>query len=574
MKFYSISIALAATIAVFSPAVSASVLATEPSNGTTYYVSPTGKDSNPGTQESPWKNPGAASRKLKPGDTLIILGGRYVLRQYDEDIITPPSGTATAWVTIKGEAGNRPVLAGGDNLLVGIDLSGAHYVRIENLEITHDDTASGDDRFFRDGISSMEKPSGNIVLKDLYIHHIDEFGVNIQDVDQLQILDCRIEYCGFGSIGGPEAGRGGGWKNALVQNCRLSYNGHYYQGGDGSDRPYDRPDGIGLEPSQGPLEISYTVAEHNYGDGLDSKMANTYIHHCVVANNSCDGVKLWGDNSKVENTLIYGAGDGEGGSSPWAGIVIGTETRNARFEITNVTLHDNPSRRAYPMYVQYDDRDVPITVVMRNSIVANGYGLAYFGPSVNLTAEYNLFYRPGDSEQVEANDRTYTTAQLGSLGPGNIYGDPKFVSPAWGEPGDYRLQKGSPAIDAGKTSGAPGDDLEGYPRPQGGGVDIGAYEFSSALALKAPKKLKAVPKRLGKVRLKWRDKSPNEEGFEVERGRGDSCFWLLITTTKAGARAYLETGLSSGTEYRYRVRAFSGDDYSAYSNIAECTARQ
>ena len=300
--------------------------------GTIYYVHPSGDDANSGTRSAPWATPGYGSRQLQPGDTLVILGGRYVLSQYDEDIVTPPSGTADNWITIQGEEGNRPILAGADDLAMAIDLSGASYVRIDNLEITHDDQASGESVYFRDGIVIVEEPASHVILEDIYIHHIDEFGLNLQDVNDLQVINCRIEYCGFGAMGGPARAHGG-WQNVRIQDCHLSYGGHYYQGGDGSDRPYDRPDGFGIEESTGPIEIVDTVAEHNYGDGLDSKAANTTIRRCIVANNSCDGVKLWGDNSRVENTLIYGRGDGDDTTTPWAAIVIGTTATDARFEI-------------------------------------------------------------------------------------------------------------------------------------------------------------------------------------------------------------------------------------------------
>lgn len=80
--------------------------------GNTYYVSPTGSDATgDGSLAHPWATPGYGSRQLQPGDALIILGGRYVVSRYDEDILMPPSGTVNAWVTIRGEAGNRPVLA-------------------------------------------------------------------------------------------------------------------------------------------------------------------------------------------------------------------------------------------------------------------------------------------------------------------------------------------------------------------------------------------------------------------------------------------------------------------------------
>ena len=90
----------------------------------------------------------------------------------------------------------------------------------------------------------------------------------------------------------------------------FSQNNFSYYQGKNQQSPWDRPDGFGIEASEGPVEISNTLSEHNYGDGLDSKSKRSYIHHCRVENNFADGVKIWGDSSKVENTLIYGIGDG------------------------------------------------------------------------------------------------------------------------------------------------------------------------------------------------------------------------------------------------------------------------
>jgi len=446
-----------------------------PAPGNTYYVAPWGDDANPGTRAQPWATPGYGSRQLQPGDTLVILGGRYVLSEYDADIITPPSGTADAWVVIRGEEGNRPVLAGRDNLLTAINLSGASYVWVENLEITHDDTATGDAVWFRDGLEILGAPAGHIVLKDLYIHHVDEFGMNIQDVEDLRIINCRVEYCGFGALGGPE-GEHGGWRNVVIRGCSLSYGGHYYRGGDGSDRPYDRPDGFGIEPSEGPILIEDTVAAHNYGDGLDSKAANTTIRRCVVANNSCDGVKLWGGGSRVENTLIYGRGDGDDTFTPWAAIVINTNDTGARFDLVNLTVDDALGHN-YLMYVQYDHPEVPVELHIRNTIFS-GRGPnshIYIGAASTLAADHNLFYLPQDDIILTHGDTTYTCEDIASLGEGNLCGDPLFVRPAWGEEGDYHLQEDSPAIDAGTAEGAPTVDIEDRPRDTR--PDIGAYEY-------------------------------------------------------------------------------------------------
>jgi hypothetical protein len=442
--------------------------------GSTYYVAPDGSNSNPGTSELPWATPGYASRRLNPGDTLIIRDGTYIQSIYEEDIIIPPSGEENRWITIKGEENSCPVLKGRDNLYSSIEISGKSYLKIENLEITSDNCAP-----FRGGVEGSGEPLHHIILKDLFIHHIDEFGIDLRDVDYLTIENCTIDYCGFGAIGSPE-GQYGGWKNVLVSNSDLSYSGHYYQGEAGPG-PYERPDGFGIEASDGPIEIAFTTVVHNMGDGLDSKAENTNIHHCIVANNNCDGVKLWGSGSRIENTLIYGTGDGIGGSSPWAGIVIQTDDPGmSYFDIINVDIHDNPERLAYPMYVQYDSSN-PITLTMKNCIVSNGYGVAYFGDSVQLVVENNIFFRPDQADQVYANGRMYATDDImnGKLGIGNICANPLFIAPAWGSVGDYHLQSGSPAIDKGTSDGAPSTDLEGNERPTGEGVDIGSFEYQT-----------------------------------------------------------------------------------------------
>lgn len=415
------------------------------SNGKTYYVSTSGDNSNPGTRESPWATPGFGSRQLQPGDTLLILGGRYILSEFDADIITPNSGTANNWVVIKGEEGNRPVLAGRDNLLSGFNIADAHYAWIDNLEITSDNGAQ-----FRNGIEGVSGLVNHVILSNLYIHNVDEYGINIADTDDLKILDSQIVYTGYGSVGGPE-GQQGGWRNVLIKGSSLSYNGHYYQGGPGPS-PYDRPDGFGIEPSDGPIEIVDTIAEHNRGDGFDSKARNTYIHDCTVSNNFADGVKLWGTGSKVENCLIYGKGDGNAMSTPWASIVIDTTDSNAHFELADNTI-DAEAGQSYLMYVQYDFGDVPITLTMKNNIFSSRGDNApiYLNRLVSYTAENNAFWFPGTDHVLEHSGvRQFGSNDMAQLGSGSLYGDPLFVQTGFGSVGDYHLQANSPAKNAGK----------------------------------------------------------------------------------------------------------------------------
>jgi hypothetical protein len=449
--------------------------------GNTYYISPIGDNSNPGTLAEPWATPGFASRQLQPGDTLIILGGRYILIVYDDDIICPPSGTLSEWITIKGEEGNRPVLTGQNNLMTAVDISNKSYIKLENIEFTSVNCA-----LFRDCIEAYGASTSHIILQNLYIHHIDEYGIDIGDIDDLQIINCTISYCGFGSIGGP-AGMLGGWRNVTIKGCVLSHAGWYYQGkyyncpNGPAVSPYDRPDGFGIEAADGPIEITDTLAIFNLGDGLDSKSNNTYIHECVVSNNRCDGIKLWGTGSRVVNTLIYGRGGGDMESTPWSAIVVHTQQSNATFEFMNVVIDDYIGQN-YLMHVQYDSPTIPINLTMRNTIFcARGLNTGiYIAGNVHLVLEFNLFYMPNNSANVvEVGSTIYDSTQLGTLGVGNIYGDPLFVQPAVGSAGDYHVQSESKAIDNGTTTSAPPIDIDGASRPYGAGIDIGAYEYIS-----------------------------------------------------------------------------------------------
>jgi len=446
-------------------------------HGSIFYVSPSGNNSDPGTNQYPWATPGYGSKQINGGDTLVIQSGEYHLSVFWDDMITPPSGTAAHWTVIRGTSGSRPMLKGSNNLFSAITLSNTDYVQISNLEICSDNGA-----LFREGVESWD-PAGHIILKNLNVHHIDGMAVNMRDIQNLEIDSCIFSYCAFGCIGGP-AGSSGGWRNVTISSCTLSYSGHYYQGvTQPGVSPYDRPDGFGIEPSEGPVEIIDCCAKHNRGDGLDSKAARTFIHHCIVSNNTCDGIKLWGDSSRVHNCLIYGTGDGDA-TSPWSPLVIDNiDVPGYYFEIFNTTIHDNPIRPAYPMYVQYSGTGA-LDLVMKNTIISNGHGVVYFGNPVNLTSEYNCFYRPGESIQVTASGRNYTAAEInkGDLGSGNFVGDPLFESPAWGTEGDFHLLPSSPAIDTGCWGGTiPDNDLEYRERPLGDGTDIGAFEFRPAV---------------------------------------------------------------------------------------------
>lgn len=456
-------------------------LSVSKSRGRAFYVSPQGENSNTGTREKPFATPGYGSRKLRAGDTLVILPGTYVLSHYDDDIIKPQaSGNMEGWIIIRGEKdknNKRPVLKGKDNLLAAIELGGRKFIQIEGLEITSevDIPYSGG---LREGIDAGGSGGAvsDILIRDVEIYHVEEGAINFSgDMENVTLENFSIHHTGGTGIGAPSPEGASGWKNVVIKNGTVGYAGYFYQGKEQAS-PWDRPDGIGMEESEGPVEIAHCVFEHNRGDGVDMKSKKSTVHHTLIANNMADSLKFWGDGSRAENVLIYGDGDGNPENGPWASIVIETE-KPGKFEFVNVTVDENETRENYPVYMQIDGK-VPITVLMRNCIIAHGYSEIFMGNSVTLTAEYNLFYRNGalDEAVIHVNGKDYFPEDVPFFGEGNISKEPFFVKRAWGSAGDYHLQNNSPAKNSGTTENAPITDLENKERPAGGSIDMGAYE--------------------------------------------------------------------------------------------------
>ncbi|MCC2668442.1 MAG: bpr, partial [Armatimonadetes bacterium] len=83
----------------------------------------------------------------------------------------------------------------------------------------------------------------------------------------------------------------------------------------------------------------------------------------------------------------------------------------------------------------------------------------------------------------------------------------------------------------------------------------------------APAQLTAVARDGGRVQLNWADSSNDETSFLVERRTGSGEF-TVIASLGQNVTQLLDTGLSAGQEYGYRVRAANAGGESDYSNTA------
>jgi fibronectin type 3 domain-containing protein len=88
-------------------------------------------------------------------------------------------------------------------------------------------------------------------------------------------------------------------------------------------------------------------------------------------------------------------------------------------------------------------------------------------------------------------------------------------------------------------------------------------------ALLAPTALEAKVSARGKIDLTWNENSNARTGFYIEQATNPSGPFTQVGTSSYGS--YQRSGLADGTQYYFRVRAYSGSVTSAYSNTAGTT---
>lgn len=311
-----------------------------------------------------------------------------------------------------------------------------------------------------------------------------------------------------------------------------------------------------------PLSTSNMIAglmiNGNGGYGVEvpyhgTAKGNVTISHCIVTNTS------WGIYSEAQcdvsmfNTVVAKSSQGgsylNGGSGP-----AGTNFFDHCTFVTN--------KRAN-IWVPNGGK-----TIIRNTIAYGAYGTGGhlnegYGVAVGTTADKSAII---SHSLVYGN--TVNTNGLVSFGDGMITGQaPLFVAYATG---DYRLDNGSPCVNAGVTIPAITDDLDLNPRPWGvvPFYDIGAYEaFGPSTVPAAPTGLVAVARSAFRIDLGWTDNADDETGFQIER-KMEGGSWTTLASVEAGATAYADEGLLSETRYDYRVRAWNTVGTSDWSGEA------
>jgi len=204
------------------------------------------------------------------------------------------------------------------------------------------------------------------------------------------------------------------------------------------------------------------------------------------------GIYIQSSNNLIENCLFYdlaGAGiqiyNGYGHSAN-NNTVRNNTVRNLR---TGVRGDDGSAGRHAGMYIYSTDSGTAVYNNVIYNIPSNGGGtvgievsgsnIALYNNTVSDVNGYGILIISGSSNSVR-NNIAYGNAPDFAAGSSvsvadNLFGtDPMFVNAG---SGNFQLQTGSPAIDAGASLSLVTADKIGVARPQGGATDIGAYEW-------------------------------------------------------------------------------------------------
>ncbi len=249
----------------------------------------------------------------------------------------------------------------------------------------------------------------------------------------------------------------------IVRECRSS--GIFSHGGLIFASAITGNGGQGVECSAaGSLVVSCRISGNNRGLGVSDAGANPIVLHSSISGNLGHGI--YGDEtssvrlvgSRLEdNTGVAMVCDHSGGSftncvisSNGGGVSVSPESG---VSLMNCTLTGN---QGDAIGIEWDGSEGGCRLT--NCIVWND---TLSGPD-----------DPDEFLRAFEVSHSITAGPVLFPGEGNSNADPLFVGAE-----DYHLQAGSPAIDAGKATGAPTSDIEGRRRPCGGGIDMGAYEY-------------------------------------------------------------------------------------------------
>jgi parallel beta-helix repeat protein len=414
-------------------------------NGKVYYVAPDGVDTNPGTEDKPWRSIQKAADTLVAGDTVYIQAGTF-----EEQIIPKNSGSAGNPITYAANPGDTVTIDGANLNLPRweglFNLYMVEYIHVSGLRVINAGPTLNNP-----GIQVED--AKHILIQNNYVYNTSDAGILVWDSHDVIIEHNEVEAaCYNGYNESISIGESDGFE--------VRYNHVHHSQKEG----IDAKDGSSNGKVYG-NHVHDTGAVGIYIDSWDKHTFNIEVFGNLIHNVDDDGIAIASEegglleNVKVYNNIAYG---NLVGLSMFDCCAASTPIKD--IQIINNTFYNN-GWDPWGGGILLENPDAQ-NVTIRNNICSGNY---YFQiavdpriPAGNYTVDHNLI----DGYQG-------TEGEI--YGDDYIEGDPRFINHTGG---DFHLRSDSPAIDQGSPTSAPSVDYDGRSRPYGTGFDIGAFEFS------------------------------------------------------------------------------------------------
>lgn len=476
---------------------------------TTYYVSPSGADTNPGTQASPFRQIRRALQSMGAGDTALVADGSYLGFN-----IANKNGTAGAPITVKALGTGAQVTPTTDRVdnRDTIFITFSSYLVIDGLSSFNANRAAvrideSPHTTVRNGVFGNNAVWG--IFTDFSDDLLLEYNECYGSIDQHGIY--------VSNSGDRPVVRG----NICHDNhdCGIQWNADVSMGGDGII-------------SGGLLENNVC---YNNGTGGGAALNLDGVQDTIVRNNLLF-------NNHASGLVCYVA---DGAAGPHGMVIVHNTIdmpASTRWCV-NMGMTTGPN-------------------LIRNNILINRDSyrgcIDYYTPDdlANTDSDYNVLAKI----TTDDGDTITTLAQLKALGKElpSIAATPTAL---WANPApDYHLKTGAPAVDIGDNANSAPKDLDGQTRPQGTKVDLGCYEQAGVAPPDvtppaAPTGLALTPGNT-QIGATWNaNGEPDLAGYNVYRATAVAGPFTKQNGNLLGSPALTQTGLTNGQTYLYRVTA-------------------
>lgn len=239
-------------------------------SSSTYYVSPTGTDTNTGSQSFPWQTLQKAANTAPSNATIIISSGTY-----------SPFSITRPYLTFQADSGASPIVSGG---ATAITIKNTHDIIIKGLKITN---ASSQGVWVDTG--------SNILFSNCHFDSNIGHGIQIIRSSKVEVSDSTASSNKMGGIRELNYTTNGVYVKNIINNN--GHDGQQYNG-----------DGILLQGS-GALVSSNTISNNGdsniYEHGIyASALASGYtISNNTLMDNAASGIKADGAGTVSTNTI-------------------------------------------------------------------------------------------------------------------------------------------------------------------------------------------------------------------------------------------------------------------------------